>query len=215
MYTNVVCTSWVEVRNFILTNSSVYLHHFYILISTILPLNSTQSCASSIQLKRVVPSYPTWSLCGFRTQMIDSFHLKVFRNKSSTTPLCNIQMPNVEVYSPTDFNIKIIFHPHTGITEEEQLLCTAAAIAFVNIRNFFLNFGVSALSIFRWIFSVFPEIDDQTKGGENWSRRHWLWVHCRHHMRWRCHCGVGSVCLISEKTWLRDQEGQRVCGLSK
>ncbi|XP_037035787.1 uncharacterized protein LOC119073979 [Bradysia coprophila] len=50
----------------------------------------------------------------------------IFRDSSSVTPLCNIQMSVGE----NDFTGKIIFHPETGITSYEQLLCTAAGIAF-------------------------------------------------------------------------------------
>lgn len=48
-------------------------------------------------------------------------------------------MPSADVYNRAEFNGKIIFHPETGITTEEQLLCTAAAIAFVIYFLFIFN----------------------------------------------------------------------------
>ncbi|KAJ6646196.1 hypothetical protein Bhyg_01407 [Pseudolycoriella hygida] len=54
----------------------------------------------------------------------------IFRQNMMSSPLCHLQMPNVEIYNKNEFDVKIIFYPQTGITEEEQLLCTAAAIAF-------------------------------------------------------------------------------------
>lgn len=40
-------------------------------------------------------------------------------------------MPYADIYSSEEFDGTIIFHRETGINAEEQLLCTAAAIAFV------------------------------------------------------------------------------------
>lgn len=40
-------------------------------------------------------------------------------------------MPNADIHSSGEINGTIIFHPETEITTEEQLLTTAAAIAFV------------------------------------------------------------------------------------
>lgn len=48
-----------------------------------------------------------------------------------SSPLSNIQLPYADIYNSGEFNGTIIFHPESGITTEEQLLCTAAAIAFV------------------------------------------------------------------------------------
>lgn len=61
------------------------------------------------------------------------FYLQIFRNNVLTTPLCHLQMPDSNIYNSREFNVKIIFHPNTGITEDEQLLCTAAAIAYVSL----------------------------------------------------------------------------------
>lgn len=64
--------------------------------------------------------------------MVDSFHLQVFRDDESLDfPLCNIQMTGADGSKLGEFNMKIVFHPETGITEEEQLICTAGATAFV------------------------------------------------------------------------------------
>lgn len=62
----------------------------------------------------------------------------------SATPLCNIQTNPFR--SASSFTGKIIFHPDTGITTEEQLLCTAATFAFVCGFSFtclccYLNFA--------------------------------------------------------------------------
>lgn len=40
-------------------------------------------------------------------------------------------MPYANINNSGEFNGTIIFHQETGITTEEKLLCTAAAIAFV------------------------------------------------------------------------------------
>ncbi|XP_037041180.1 uncharacterized protein LOC119077910 [Bradysia coprophila] len=53
----------------------------------------------------------------------------IFRDQSSASPLCHL---NIE---PDEFTGKIVFHPETGITADEQLLCTAAAFAFETCRT--------------------------------------------------------------------------------
>lgn len=58
-------------------------------------------------------------------------------------------MPDVVIYNEREFNIKIIFHPTTGITEEEQVLCTAAAIAFVNSFLLKKNFVIFCVKLSR------------------------------------------------------------------
>lgn len=40
-------------------------------------------------------------------------------------------MHYTDKYKSGEFSGTIIFHPETGVSTEEQLLCTAAAIAFV------------------------------------------------------------------------------------
>ncbi|KAG4071148.1 hypothetical protein HA402_003280 [Bradysia odoriphaga] len=54
----------------------------------------------------------------------------IYRPNSMSSPICNIQMPNADVYNSEEYDGTIIFHPETGINADEQLLCTAAAIAF-------------------------------------------------------------------------------------
>lgn len=80
-------------------------------------------------------------------------------------PLCSIQMPDVEIYNPTEFNVKLIFHPQTGITQEEQLLCTAAAVAFVKD-----NFSTNKKNL-RLIYANFTE--NQNERIDEESRRRW------------------------------------------
>lgn len=58
--------------------------------------------------------------------------LKIFRDQSSTTPICNIQTPYSYTVTHRGCSGKIVFNQETGITTEEQLLCSAAAIAFVS-----------------------------------------------------------------------------------
>ncbi|KAG4074704.1 hypothetical protein HA402_008802 [Bradysia odoriphaga] len=53
----------------------------------------------------------------------------IFRDQSSASPLCHL---NIEPY---EFTGKIVFHPETGITADEQLLSTAAAFAFETCRT--------------------------------------------------------------------------------
>ncbi|XP_037039610.1 uncharacterized protein LOC119076758 [Bradysia coprophila] len=54
----------------------------------------------------------------------------IYRPNSMSNPICNIQMPNADVYNSEEYDGTIIFHRETGINADEQLLCTAAAIAF-------------------------------------------------------------------------------------
>ncbi|XP_037043782.1 uncharacterized protein LOC119079823 [Bradysia coprophila] len=70
--------------------------------------------------------------------IVKSLHFgdfEIFRDQSSPNPLCNIKIPYGKIFIENEFSGTIIFHPDTGITNIEQLLCTAAAIAFKVTRK--------------------------------------------------------------------------------
>lgn len=66
-----------------------------------------------------------------------------------SSPICSMQMINADIYNAEEYDGTIIFHRETEISAEEQLLCTAAAIVFVNIILFIVyNLYISRCVVF-------------------------------------------------------------------
>ncbi|KAJ6645609.1 hypothetical protein Bhyg_00816 [Pseudolycoriella hygida] len=78
----------------------------------------------------------------------------IFRTNSMVAPMCNLQMPSLDTYRLQEFNIKMIFHPESGITREEQLLCTAAAIVFKSARKETIRKRDSDNESMAWIWII-------------------------------------------------------------